>query len=323
MQARDGIDASTSLAGALVTALNERSFFQKGWETERVHLARLFSAGEVERLFPMREFEELLTSGVLRSPHLDIVRNGQKEPAPLLSSPSPATDAGATLGALAGGATLRGSHIEHYLPRVRAFCQCLERALQMAMRVNVYATPPFSQGFGPHFDLDDIFVVQVAGEKSWILHTEYAAQEEAPNGDMPFDPMRHQAHGSPDCLRLGVGDVLYLPRGFMHEARTGSSGSIHLTFAAIGTKLSELVQQMVRALAVTDARLRRTLPVQGLSHEELLATLQSEIRSCLDRLSDTDTLELAIGAMQRSFASHRNPDLRGHLPNGLGLGRGA
>jgi NAD(P)-dependent dehydrogenase (short-subunit alcohol dehydrogenase family) len=37
-------------------------------------------------------------------------------------------------------------------------------------QVNAYITPPSSRGFSPHYDVHDVFVLQVAGEKHWRIH---------------------------------------------------------------------------------------------------------------------------------------------------------
>jgi ribosomal protein L16 Arg81 hydroxylase len=36
---------------------------------------------------------------------------------------------------------------------------------------NVYYTPADSQGFAPHFDDVDVFVLQIEGKKHWKLYT--------------------------------------------------------------------------------------------------------------------------------------------------------
>jgi cupin superfamily protein len=69
-------------------------------------------------------------------------------------------------------------------------------------------------------------VLQVAGEKRWRLYD--------PLLELPLKHQRYSkslgAHGeATDELVLRAGDTLYLPRGWLHEAETSDTDSLHLT----------------------------------------------------------------------------------------------
>lgn len=313
---------SDPLAAKLLRTLQERGFFEEVRECRELHVASAFEADEIAGLFPLDRFDAVLTSGSLVSPHLDIVRGGKKLPAPFTTSPSPAADVRRILEELRNGSTVRVAHIEHYLPSLSRFCRGLEQVLHLPIRANLYMTPPFSQGFQPHFDLDDIFVVQVLGQKQWYWHSSYDEQAELPNGDMGFDATRHVSLKPPTPILMRRGDVLYLPRGFMHEARTDEHTSIHITFATIGLNLGQFVEQLVRKLALSDVRLRRLIsfdPAVEPDPRELdeLAVL---IRDCLGDVASPKALAEASDFMRKSMAKHRIPDLQGHLLHGLNTG---
>ncbi len=106
------------------------------------------------------------------------------------------------------------------------FCRLLEDALGHAVQANAYYTPRDSQGFAVHHDTHDVLVLQVAGEKRWLVYD--------PLLELPLKQQRYSPnlgdHGEPvDDLVLRAGDTLYLPRGWLHEARTSSTDSLHLT----------------------------------------------------------------------------------------------
>lgn len=85
---------------------------------------------------------------------------------------------------------------------------------------NVFVTPPNSQALNAHVDAHQIFVVQLMGTKRWLL------------GDT------HQE------IVIDAGDVLYLPKGCLHEARTDGVTSIHET---LGIYTSQDIEETVRA----------------------------------------------------------------------------
>ncbi|KAJ1433417.1 JmjC domain [Sesbania bispinosa] len=108
---------------------------------------------------------------------------------------------------------------------------------QPSVGANLYLTPPNSQGLACHFDDHCVFVCQIFGSKQWTVFSQ-------PGQMLPrlYDNL---CGSDIDCTKasrreffLREGDVLYIPRGFPHEAFTnsgvgdGSTGfSLHLTLS--------------------------------------------------------------------------------------------
>jgi hypothetical protein len=124
------------------------------------------------------------------------------------------------------GATivLQGLHLTR--PSVGAFCRSLEQTLGHPAQANAYYTPRAAQGLPVHHDTHDVFVLQVAGEKRWRVYE--------PVFELPLKNQRYSAElGGPgekvEDRVLKPGDTLYLPRGWLHEAVTSATDSLHLT----------------------------------------------------------------------------------------------
>ncbi|CAI8611071.1 unnamed protein product [Vicia faba] len=108
---------------------------------------------------------------------------------------------------------------------------------QPSVGANLYLTPSNSQGLARHFDDHCVFVCQIFGSKKWTVYSR-------PGQLLPrlYDNL---CGSDVDCTKAGrsefflrEGDVLYIPRGFPHEAYTnygvdnGSPGfSLHLTLS--------------------------------------------------------------------------------------------
>src|SRR6185503_13388978 len=116
-------------------------------------------------------------------------------------------------------------------PPVIDFCTRLAAELGHPVQANSYVTPPSSRGFSAHYDVHDVFVLQLAGRKHWTIH--------APVLD---DPLRDQPWGQRSAAVaaaaeqepvidtvLEPGDALYLPRGWLHAATALGEVSAHLT----------------------------------------------------------------------------------------------
>lgn len=109
---------------------------------------------------------------------------------------------------------------------VRQLCHDLESELQSLIGATGYLTPPGSQGIAPHHDDVEVFILQTQGSKSWQL----------------FSPQRELSHKyektPPGTLEkpmlevtLEQGDMLYIPRGVIHQAKTANEFSTHLTIS--------------------------------------------------------------------------------------------
>jgi cupin superfamily protein len=180
------------------------------------------------------EVDELICSGGLRHPGFRLVKAGERLSVRDYTSdipwrPTPFTGAADVERVLAEwerGATvvLQGLHLTR--PSIAAFCRSLEEALGHPAQANAYYTPRSAQGLPVHHDTHDVFVLQIAGEKRWLV---YEPVLELPLKDQRYDAAMG-APGSPVEDRvLRPGDTLYLPRGWLHEALTSSADSLHLT----------------------------------------------------------------------------------------------
>ena len=67
----------------------------------------------------------------------------------------------------ADGATMVLQGLHRVWPPIIAFSQQLAAELGHPVQANAYVTPPQNQGFSDHYDVHDVFVLQIAGEKRW------------------------------------------------------------------------------------------------------------------------------------------------------------
>ena len=161
------------------------------------------------------------------------------------------------------------------------FAQQLGADLGHPVQVNAYVTPAQNQGFSDHYDVHDVFVLQVAGQKRWRIHDPVHRH---PLRDQPWTDRRAAVeaaagtHPSLDVV-LGPGDALYLPAGYLHAAQALGQVSAHLTVGVHTWNRMHLVQQALSLLG-DDEQLRAPLPlgVDVTDPSSLLAELQRRAR---------------------------------------------
>ena len=131
----------------------------------------------------------------------------------------------------ADGSTIVLQALHRSWPPVLEFCQELAAELGHPVQANAYITPPQNQGFSDHYDVHDVFVLQLVGEKRWLIHEPVL---ESPLRDQPWTDRRaaveRRAAERPVIETvLRPGDCLYLPRGFLHAAQALGGITTHLT----------------------------------------------------------------------------------------------
>lgn len=94
--------------------------------------------------------------------------------------------------------------------------ESLESFFGCLVGANVYITPPGSQGLPPHHDDVEVFILQLEGQKHWRLYKPLVELPQEYSGDLSENEI-----GSPmmDFI-LKPGDLLYFPRGTIHQADT-------------------------------------------------------------------------------------------------------
>ena len=158
------------------------------------------------------------------------------------------------------GASLVGDHIEDIDPAVRQAANMLSDQFAGTAGANVYCSFKNIRAFNSHCDLHEVFAVQLEGEKVWQIYENRAdAPVEALEGK-DAQAIIDQAKGRVMMtVRMQPGDLLYIPRGYFHDALADSDASLHLTFG-VKPLDGRIVFRLLEDLAVQNSGFRAYLP---------------------------------------------------------------
>nr|WP_276610626.1 cupin domain-containing protein [Kineococcus siccus] len=226
-------------------------------------------ATDVDDLLSPAAVDELLGPRALRTPFFTLVKDGVGLPRSTFTRRAVAgnqqlsdlPDSDGIARAYADGATIVLQALHRTHPPLAAFCRELAAELGHQCQVNVYVTPPGAQGFKPHHDTHDVVVLQVAGRKHWTIHPPVVELplKSQPTTMLGPDPVAGRAPVVDTVLEPG--DALYLPRGWLHSARTADDRSVHLTIGLLATTWADVLTDAVAAAGHDDVALRRALPL--------------------------------------------------------------
>ena len=206
-------------------------------------------------------------------------------------------------------AFLRGKTVilnatEHRWPGSAALCRNLEKFFGCPVHANLYLTPKGAQGFHAHFDGHEVFVLQLEGAKHWRF---YGPGRELPlsdeDGPVPpetLGPVTQEAFVEP-------GDLLYMPRGHIHEAFTSDRASMHLTVGVKVFRMADLVRLALDAVSRRDARFREAVPPGVLPAGRAPESLKERFGELLRALAEAGRAEEAVDRLASSFLRRLAP----------------
>lgn len=248
-------------AAHLLAPLSLPEFLARHWGREHLVLHRadpahyrgLFSFEDVDRYLALAGRDPAAQAAV-----------GQAG-APPRSLRLQGLDARELYGQFQAGATILLEAIERFWPAAAELAADLGEALGARVKVNVYLTPPGSQGAPIHPDVQDVFVLQLEGAKDWYVY-DAAAFEPVPT--LAFAP--HVGRRAPGYERepplaertlLERGDLLYLPRGRVHRAvAPAATPSLHWAVCVTPVYWVDVLKAAVELASADHPELARPLP---------------------------------------------------------------
>jgi ribosomal protein L16 Arg81 hydroxylase len=280
-RARRTAPASGAELDRIVEPKSGEEFFAEHWERRPLVVERA-EIGRFDDLLSLADVERLVCSSGIRYPAFRLVKEGAQIPLTAYTTDIPwspraftaTADVQRVVEEFEAGATIVLQGLHHHWPPLAAFCRGLEASLGHPVQANSYYTPRGSQGLAVHHDTHDVFVLQIAGEKRWLV---YEPVFELPLRDQKYKRDRHGEPGpAVHDLVLRAGDVLYLPRGWLHEALTSETDSLHVTVGINVYTWIDAVRAAVESCA-DDVEFRRAVTEEGQPDADLLERLAERL----------------------------------------------
>jgi lysine-specific demethylase/histidyl-hydroxylase NO66 len=297
------------------------AFARDYWGVQPLYSPASSLPGDFFDLFSAAAADELLTDRGLRTPFIRMAKEGSVLAAERFTASggfgaqvADQVDSGMVLREFADGSTIVLQGLHRSWPALTAFTRRLVTELGHPAQVNAYITPESSRGFDAHYDVHDVFVLQVSGEKHWSVH---APVHEHPRADEPWSGRRSavaaRAQEEPVIdVVLRPGDALYLPSGWLHSAVACAGTSIHLTIGVAALTGADVVRELVAEIS-RNPELRAPLPISGSQAgpetlEDAVQAVTSAFTRALAAHTDGDGAARTASAVRRSFQRLTRPE---------------
>ncbi len=299
----------------LLTPVTIQEFGERYYERAPLHVARNCS-GYYDEYFTLLEAEKLLYSSSLRTADLRIVNDGTparvqsyavedaatatKKKLPGQVLPTDRIDPDRASALFAAGCSILFEGIQKHVPSLAALAHGLELLFECNAQANVYLTPGGAKGFSVHYDTHDTFIIQIQGSKRWRV---YDSPIELPLESQGFDRKRHPVGDSCMDMDLNPGDMLYIPRGFLHEARANDELSLHVTLGIFPALWLHAIKNQLQQSALLEPLMRKT----GDGADA------AQLSDLLAQAFTAQNLSAALARVQTKWIADRRNGLEGQL----------
>ncbi|XP_076299257.1 bifunctional lysine-specific demethylase and histidyl-hydroxylase NO66 isoform X2 [Lasioglossum baleicum] len=306
------LHVSRSMFEWLIHPLKVEDFFEKHWEQTAVHIKR-DSNNYYKLLMSTPMLDKILRESYIQfTKNIDITsyENGVRETHNPIGRAVPSV----VWDYYANGCSVRMLNPQTYIPKLHSLNATLQEYFGCFVGANSYLTPANSQGFAPHYDDIEAFILQVEGKKRWRLYKPRSEGEYLPK--YCSKNFEDSEIGEPilDTV-VNAGDLLYFPRGTIHQGNTlEDSHSLHITLSVYQKNswsdfLEKLLPDALRTATENDSEFRKGLPLDylrhcGLAHSENQSSSKEEFRKqvkhLLKKMVDHIDVDKAADLMARN-----------------------
>lgn len=297
----------------LINPIPAKAFFRETWEKKPIIVQRK-NPTYYNGLFSTAEFDRILRQeNVQYGVNLDVTSytDGKREThnPPGRAWPFTVWDF------YESGCSLRMLNPQAFSSTVWNVLSILQEQFGSMVGANIYLTPPGTQGFAPHYDDIEAFVIQLEGKKHWRVYNPRTENEVLPVFSSPN--FNQKEIGMPIMeVVLEAGDLLYFPRGFIHQGDClPDAHSLHITVSSYqknswGDLLMKLVPAALEIAMEDDVEFRRGLPLDYLTYmgvqnsdknDPRRLKFFSQIESLTKKLSNYAPVDAAVDLKARDF----------------------
>jgi len=301
---------------AILAPTSLATFMAHHWDGEPLVLQDRGSS-LVEGLMSMEDLDRLIHQSSPMHPSFRLVKEGAEVPREAYTVDGVPWGTGtvdgfldreATRSLMSQGCTFVMESVQRSHPEVARLSRLFEQTFHCPSPVNLYLTPPSAQGFQPHFDVQNVFVMQLHGTKRWTVYAPHITR-----------PLPSQAvHGAVKPgerlfdITLEPGDLLYLPRGYVHVAHTTNTVSAHLSVSLLPNTWADVFRSLMSSLP-HDERFRQAISLQPSGPAEASDTEEETFALLMDAFMQGSDLEDALDSLGSTFVSSRLPYTAGQL----------
>ncbi|CAD5232360.1 unnamed protein product [Bursaphelenchus xylophilus] len=262
------VNASVKAFRWFVAPVNPQDFFQHIYAKRALVIHRNLRSFYAD-VFPATDFYKLFQDNFLEyGVNVNVAK--YKNSVRTTHNGNGRVTAGRVVQHFSDGCSIQVVNPQSFNKNIHYICDQFQELFNCFVGANCYYTPKNTAGFAPHWDDIDAFLIQTEGRKHWKVygpsdtdeiwplessHNFSKEEMEARKGTLVFDGW------------LETGDVLYMPRGYIHCATADKNqDSLHVTISlaqnfTYSELMKEAMDRLVEAQTLSIPQVRKNLPI--------------------------------------------------------------
>ncbi|XP_069090772.1 ribosomal oxygenase 1 [Pleurodeles waltl] len=297
----------------MISPWSPKDFFGEIWEKRPALIHRL-NSDYYKGLFSTAEFDRILRENSLQfGVNLDVTSyiDGKREThnPPGRALPLVVWDY------YKNGCSLRMLNPQSFSVTMWNFLSVLQENFGSMCGANTYLTPAGTQGFAPHYDDIEAFIIQLEGKKHWRVYEPRKSTEILPQYSSKNFSQEEIGEPILDTV-LEAGDLLYFPRGFIHQGDCFPDvHSLHVTISSYqknswGDLLEKLLPAALQVALEEDVEYRQGLPLDYLDYMGVQNSEQDDprrvkflqkVRKLIKKLADHAPVDAGVDQKAKDF----------------------
>lgn len=305
----------------LIDPIDPETFKRQYWE-KRPLVVRRGRPDYYRGLLSLPDVDRALSISSIWSSQIRVLRDGNDIPPAQLGKDGllgSATDLESLYAHYRGGATIVLQFLHERWKPLMDLCRVLASEFSASLQVNAYLTPARERALDTHYDTHDVFVLQAAGSKHWRLYEGDPVR--LPLKGQPCDSKAMKPGALLEEFDLHPGDLIYIPRGCMHDAVSRDSTSLHLTVGVSTITWAAVILRAVESVIERDPRFRESLPAGFARSDSLGKLATTRLTALLNALLAEIEPASMVGDARQEAALYGHPALDGHFLDLEGLPR--
>ncbi|MEP7031355.1 MAG: cupin domain-containing protein [Pseudolabrys sp.] len=298
----------------LLQPISAAAFFSEYWEKHPLHISRnapdyyasVLTLDQIDPLLTILPPDGVLLTDAAAETAIeigDMIRADR-------TAATAALDVVKACQSFASGATIIIRDAHKRIASLMALTRTLESELGCPCKANLYMTPARGKGLDTHYDTHDTILLQIAGSKEWTI---FDSPVQLPLDNQHADTQKPPAGKQTLSCTLSAGDLLYIPRGYLHHGRSCDDTSLHATVGVMSYRWADVLLEAVSDLCLNDPAFRRALPVDfGRGSLDMAAT-RKVFDDLLQRVRDNTQLEPALARLADQFVVGRSALVPGQI----------
>lgn len=313
----DSRKEASNLLKNIINPITNNEFFKVFWEKKPMLIKRSDKA-YYKNWFSCKELNSILRNHNLEfTQNIDVTTyiNGVKQN----HNPEGRAFAPLVWDFFQQGCSIRLLNPQTYSRNVWKYLSILQELFGTCVGANIYLTPQGTQGFAPHYDDIEAFVLQLEGKKRWRIYSPLCKEETLPRFSSGNFEQCETGEPIIDVI-LESGDLLYFPRGFIHQANACDDiHSLHITVSCYqknswGDFLSKLLPGAVEIAMQESIEFRRGLPINYLvnngvafDNEKNKKDFVCKTSDLISKLINYAPIDSAVDQMAKQFLHESLP----------------